>query len=222
MKHFFSIFLLFFCFNACHCEAKLNGNGDLQLWNYNRFYNSFNDKLGIMIEEEFRVGNNISTFYYQHTFVGLYYKICDWLQIMPTYEQIFRKTSVDGNWFPVYVPFFEVLFTLRRETWALSNRTRFEYEMPDTKKENNFFTFRNQTTYTLPIQWTRLKIQPYLSDEFFITSQNGFNQNRVSAGFLIPFVRQFSTDLYYRFRSIKPNKKWLHQNILGVNLIFNF
>ncbi|PCI92635.1 hypothetical protein COB11_06915 [Candidatus Aerophobetes bacterium] len=225
MKHkrFKSIFLAaLFLLSASPLIAIINDNGDWQLWNYNRFYDDLNDKFGIMFEEEFRIGDDISKLFYQHTAVGFYYYIYDWMYILPAYRQIFVRDATVNVWHPIYMPYLDIKFLKDGEKWKFRNRSRFEYRIIDIPGAKDRFVYRNMTKYVLPFEFTRFKIQPYIAEEFFITTFNGFDQNRVSAGLEIPFLKEFFMDIYYRLRSVKPINKWKHQNIIGVNFVIDF
>ena len=218
----FTLFITLFILKCAPAHTLIDQDGDWQFWQYNQFFGNFTDKLGLMFEEEFRVGNNISELFYHHALVGLYYNPVDWFSFMPAYEQIFLREPGTKNWFPVYVPFLQFLFIIKGEKSRFINRTRLEYVMFDKESKTDEFLFRNLSFYILPFQFTKLKIQPYIGEEFFISSENGFKQNRVTGGFQIPIVREFVIDLFYRYVLVKPHDKWKYKNVIGLDFLVTF
>lgn len=219
MKKFSFLLLIFLFTRTPFLQANIDTNGDWQFWNYDRYYAYFNKDAGVFIEQEYRVGDQISTLYYVHTLVGFFYDVFSWFRVMPAFRQTFHRGGEHLPWHTDYTPFFETLFTIPLGKSTFMNRTRFEYIIGSNIKT---FLLRNQFFLTLPVTFTSLKIQPYLSDEIFITSYNGFNQNRFNAGFIFPFFPQFRTQVYYMLRNIKPEHTWHYNNAVGMNLIFDF
>lgn len=176
----------------------------------------------MMIEEEFRVGDNISKLFYVHTIVGIYYNPFSWLSIMPAYEQLFLRRRGLDDWFPVYDPFLQVLFTKETGKWIFRNRSRFEYVMPDNGISNNFFLYRNLCLVVFPFRLTKLNIEPFFDEEVFFSSRDGFDQFRLTGGFQTPILRELAIDLYYRYRGLKRQSGWVFHNIIGVNFAITF
>ena len=69
----------------------------------------------------------------------------------------------------------------------------------------------------LPWKFTKIEIQPYLSDEIFcgFGGTNQLNQNRFSSGLSFGLIRDIKTEIYYMLQSSKSSGIWTDINVLG-------
>jgi hypothetical protein len=76
----------------------------------------------------------------------------------------------------------------------------------------------------LPWKFTKLEIQPYISDEIFIGFDGAteLNQNRFSPGLTMNLTKNLKLDVYYMLQDSKSSGKWVDANILGTKLKLAF
>jgi len=89
----------------------------------------------------------------------------------------------------------------------------------DTDNGNRF---RERIKYYLPFEWTKYKIQPNFSDEFFFNINNKFSysRNRVAIG-IAATVGKFKPELYY-FKEFKKNEGWRGRSVFGFLVKYEF
>jgi hypothetical protein len=63
-------------------------DGDWQFWNTESFKGTINDKMGVYGEQEFRWGDGMSMYYYEHSQIQLDFKALSWLTIAPAFREV--------------------------------------------------------------------------------------------------------------------------------------
>jgi hypothetical protein len=90
--------------------------------------------------------------------------------------------------------------------------------------QTDSWRYRNKVTVRLPWKFTKMEIQPYLSDEIFIgfSGINQFNQNRFSPGLGLNLTKNIKAEIYYMLQSTKSSDMWVDANVLGtkIKLVF--
>ncbi len=197
--------------------------GDFQYWSNAGASVDINNDWKATFEEEFRIGDNISRLYYHHSDVGFVYSgLADWLDLGFNYKQVYEKdTGGFGKWREEHRPHFNV--TVKGKLFGLdvSDRSRIEYR--DLENTKDYWRYRNKATVKLPFRLTFLKLQPYLADEVFFSSNGkGFDRNRFYSGLTLPLLKGVSGDIYYMFQSSKSGSELKDINVLGTALRFSF
>ncbi len=202
-------------------HAKVNQNGDFQIWasESNRIpFTSVSDLKGVA---EFRFGDDASSLFFKYYQLQLIYKRIVWMHIAPGYRQVFtRMTKKSSKWESMYVPLVDLSLHGCLGGWKISNRTRLLYSIGDTVPD--FLVYRNRLRLVTPWRLTRFCFTPYIDDEVFFIEDKSFNQNRFTMGFILPLGGNLSGKLFYRLRHLKLGSDWSHQNILGIGLDFTF
>jgi len=195
-------------------------DGDFQIWNTDTEELKVNKDTKIALEEEFRWGDNAGEFYYQHYDVGISYNLKEYLNIGVGYRQIYelknRKFKEENSPYAVA----SLLWDLKG--FKFEDRNRFEYRHFDYQAEAG--RYRNKLTVKLPWKFTALDIQPYISDEVYLSigGTNQFNQNRFGSGFGMNLTKNIKGDIYYMLVDVRSPGKWKETNVLGTKLKISF
>ncbi|MFA5092528.1 MAG: DUF2490 domain-containing protein [Candidatus Omnitrophota bacterium] len=198
-------------------------DGDFQIWNTDVEEVQLKKDLKLVLEQEFRWGNNSSEFYYQHYDAGLTYVLDKAWLVGAGYRQIYARSNVDTSWQAESSPYAFVTYLTEFAGFKFDDRNRLEYQY--YSYQNDTGRYRNRLTIKAPWKFTKLEIQPFVSDEVFIMIGNaqGFNQNRLSGGFVFSPLNNFKAEIYYMLLSTKSNSGvWKDYNVLGTKLKVTF
>ncbi|MBN1354219.1 MAG: DUF2490 domain-containing protein [Candidatus Omnitrophica bacterium] len=211
----FIFFVFFFT-----CIQNLYAKGDLQYWNTATLEWKAKKDWKLSFEEEFRLAEELTTFSYKHSDLGLSYSgMADWLEIKISYRQIFNISH--DRWKYENVPNLNI--TAKADFFGinLTDRNRMEYRDIEDKKSD--WRYRNKFTAILP-KLTRLGIEPYAADEIFIdcTEDFEFNRNRLYAGITFALIKNLKLDLYYLLQTTKSGGKWVSYNVFGTKAKLSF
>jgi len=194
-------------------------DGDFQIWNTDVQEEQINNKAKITLEEEFRFGDNANDFYYHHYDLGFVYILNKYLNSGFGYRQIFEKKNAEFK--QENEPY--IIATL---FWGLSgfkfdSRNRLEYR--HFNYQTDLWRYRNKFTMKFPWKFTRIGIQPYLSDEIFLAlNRTQLNQNRFYSGLLFNLTSNINLDIHYLLQSTKGSDRWIDANVLGTKLKISF
>ena len=195
-------------------------DGDWQAWLSTSVEGKTSDKKWkVKLEEEVRIGENVSEIFYNHTDFGATYKVVDFFSLGLNYRQVFGRSK--GKWIPEYRPYIHGTFHLKLLDFALDNRNRLEYRIFKDKKD--VWRYRNKTTLTFPWKWTSLEIQPYVADEIFIDTERGrVNRNRLYGGIKFKLMEHLKAQTFYLWQANESKGKWFDANVIGVKLKVGF
>jgi hypothetical protein len=110
-----------------------------------------------------------------------------------------------------------VNITPKFDLWKfrIENRNRIVYRhfhatTPDQLR------YRNRILIKYPIEFKKIVIAPYTSNEIFISSNGtGYNQNRFESGVEFGLTKYVKIDVSYMQQQIKGlNDKWVKANVL--------
>ncbi len=197
-------------------KAYAYDSGDFQVWNTDVEELKVNAKTKIALEEEFRWGNNADEFYYHHYDLGLFYDLNKHLNVGGGYRQVYELKS--GNFKPEEAPYLTATLFGDWKGFKLDDRSRLEYR--HFSYQTDGWRYRNKFTLKFPWKFTKIEIQPYLSDEMLIVFGviNQFNENRFSSGLSFSLTKNIKAELYYMLRSTKGVDTWIDSNVLGTKL----
>ncbi len=200
-------------------NARFNKNGDFQVWEIQTLEKTITDNFGIRIDNELRIGDDVSRVFYLYVQGFLVYRPYDWLILSPGYRQEWLRK--DGALKPQYAPQFDTYFIYIGDKVVFTNRNRFGYLF--RYKEFNSVFYRSRVRLSFPLEKKSLFMQPYVDNEIFIVQGRGFNQNRSSIGVLFRVTDQFDPRLFYMVRlDKKEDGSWKHINIVGLHLYFTY
>ncbi|OGX14849.1 MAG: hypothetical protein A2166_06085 [Omnitrophica WOR_2 bacterium RBG_13_41_10] len=201
-------------------SAYAYDDGDFQIWNTDVEEFKVNKDSKIAFEEEFRWGNNASEFYYQHYDIGFFHNLKKWLNIGGGYRQVYELKK--GKFKLENEPYVTMTLLWDLKGFKFDDRSRIEYRYFDYQDDS--WRYRNKIAVKLPWKFTKLEIQPYLSDEVFIgfSTISEFNQNRFSSGLSMNLTKKLKAEIYYMLQSTKSSGKWVDANVFGTKMKITF
>jgi hypothetical protein len=194
-------------------NAYAYDDGDFQVWNTDAEEFKINKDAKIALEQEFRWGNRAKELYYQHYDLGFFYDLAKYLNVGAGYRHVLSK-STKNKFLIENEPYVTATLFWDLAGFKFDDRSRLEYNHFDYKGDTG--TYRNKLTIKAPWKFTKLQIQPYLSDEvFFVFDDNqNFNKNRFSAGLGMTITKNIKAEIYYMLQSSKSTG-WVDANVLG-------
>jgi hypothetical protein len=196
--------------SVCHASDVKN----IQHWNSEGIQIKLTTDWAFEIREELRLEDNGGSLYHYFTETGLMYAFRDYLDFSVNYRHIKNKKNED--WATEYRPHINGTMKIRWHEFVIGDRNRIEFRK--FEDGNHSWRWRNKLSIQSPFRWTRLKIEPYVSDEVFIDfDKNEFNQNRLYIGWKLTFFKHVRGDLFYMCQSIKSTG-WKDNHIIGTNL----
>ena len=197
---------------------------DFQVWNTDVEEINLNKSAKVLLEEEFRLGDNAGNFYYQHYDIGYVRDLSRYLNAGFGYRYVQemknKKFKVENEPYLMATLFWQWL------GYKFASRSRLEYRYFQYQADS--WRYRNKFTVKLPWEFTRREIQPFLADEIFIRF-NGteLNENRLFIGLGFKITKNLAGEIYYLLRSIKNYHKtttnsWTDADVLGSNLKLMF
>ena len=201
-------------------KAYAYDNGDFQIWNTDTEEMKLNKKSKLVFEQEFRLGDNASDFYYQHYDVGYVYDLNKQLNLGIGYRYI--KELKNKAFRVENEPYLIATLFWGLAGFKFDDRNRFEYRTFNYNQVDSG-RYRNKLTVKLPWKFTKKEIQPYLADEIFIRfNGTDLNQNRFSFGLGFNITKNLKGEVYYMLQSTKNYMKtestWTDANVLGTKL----
>lgn len=195
-------------------------DGDFQVWNTDVEEFKINKDSKIAFEEEFRWGDNANEFYYHHYDIGFFYNLKKYLNIGGGYRHIYELKK--GKFKLENEPYLTATLLWDIKGFKFDDRNRMEYRHFVYQADSG--RYRNKVTVKLPWKFTRIEIQPYLSDEIFVGfgGTNQFNQNRYSCGLGMNLTKNIKAEIYYLLQSSKASPHWTDTNVLGTKVKMAF
>ena len=194
--------------------------GDFQIWNANVEEFKVNNNSKIALEQEFRWADNASEFYYHHYDAGFFYDLKKYLNVGAGYRHIYElkqsKFKIENE------PYICLGLIWDSKGFKFEDRSRMEYR--HFSYQTDLWRYRNKFTVKAPWKFTKIEIQPYLSDEIFVglNRNTQFNQNRFYSGFGMNLTKNVKAEAYYMIQSTKSSKIWKDVNVLGTKLKIAF
>lgn len=196
-------------------------DGDFQVWNTDVEELKISQDSKIALEQEFRWGNQAKELYYQHYDLGFFYDLAKYLNVGAGYRHVLSK-STRNKFLIENEPYITATLLWEMAGFKFDDRSRLEYNHFDYKNDTG--RYRNKLTVKVPWKFTKLQIQPYLSDEIFVVfdeAQN-FNTNRFYAGLGMTVTKNLKGEIYYLLQSSKGSVHWTDANVLGTKFKLSF
>jgi len=204
---------------SVHGRPVLNGDGDFQFWNKNRFTKLFREKYEFGLELEDRYGKDASVLYVYYIQGNLYYNLADWLSAGPVFREQFIL-GADKIWRTTHMPMGDVFLRWEVGGWNLIDRNRVVYTIPEDGQ--NIWVYRNQVYLYSPWKFGKIQLNPLVYDEAFFREYSGYSENRLACGFAFTLSKYNKNELLFMFRDIKQGEVWFHQHVLYGIIRFNF
>ena len=195
-------------------------DGDFQIWNTDVEEFKINKDVKIAFEEEFRWGDNANEFYYHHYDAGFSYNLKEYLNIGGGYRHVYELKK--GKFELENEPYLTATLLWDLKGFKFEDRNRMEYRHFDYQADS--WRYRNKLTIKLPWKFTKMEIQPFVSDEIFVGfgTISEFNQNRFSSGLGMNLTENTKVEIYYMLQNTKSSGVWTDANVLGIRLKLAF
>ena len=203
--------------------AHQNKKRDFQVWNTDSITIPLSKRVFFSSDIEFRYKKYARNLYYKQVQAQLHFYLTPSMTIGPGYKQI--SHLINHQWDKEHTPLCDLMFYLLKNTWQLSDRNRIEYRiLPNSMLDGkNRWVYRNRLSLMPPFQLIPFQLSCYLSDEIFWQEGLGISENRALFGLVSPSRRKCWLSIYYMRRWLKTlQKNHLHQNIIGINILFRF
>jgi len=216
-KNFLAALFLVLILNL---KAYAYDDHDFQVWNTDLQEFKINKNLKATLEEEIRFGDNANEFYYHHYDLGVNYSLNKYFSFGGGYRHVLELKK--GKFKPENEPYMMATVSDEFKGFKLDSRSRLEYRHFNYQTDS--WRYRNKFTLKFPWKFTKLEIQPYLSDEIFVGIGviTQFNQNRLSPGIAFNIAKNWKAELYYMYESKKGTDIWTSINILGTKIKYSF
>ena len=198
-------------------------NHDFQFWNINIEEVRLHKSGKLVLEQEFRYGDNGSTFYYQHYDTGYVHEFNNFFNAGLGYRHVNQKKA--DKFLDESEPYAIIVIQGECAGFKISDRNRVEYRYFDYQVSS--WRYRNKLDIKFPWKFTRKEIQPFIADEIFLRfNGTDLNQNRLFAGFAFNIIKNLKSEIYYMWQSTKNYAKvesyWTDINALGIKLKASF
>ncbi|MHC4619159.1 MAG: DUF2490 domain-containing protein [Planctomycetota bacterium] len=193
----------------------------MEYWQQIGLSHDINEDWVVHAEQEFRAGRRNGNPYLHNVNVGLVYKnLTDWLDIGADFKKEYEKDSA-GKFRGENRPHLSLLFKGKLLDIDAGNRLRVEYR--DRENKEDIFRLRNQVKLKFPVKFTKLALQPFVAEEFFVNlGDNNVSQNRLSAGFSSRPAKSVEIRVYYMWKTSKIPGGWEDTNVIGTGLVLRF
>jgi hypothetical protein len=229
---------LFFIHSFGVRAAHAYDDNDSQVWTGASEEVEISNKSKIALDEEFRWGDDAREFYYHHYDAGLSYSVKDYLKIAGGYRHVYELKN--GKFKQENQPFMAATLLWDMRGFKFEDRNRLEYRHFEYRSDS--WRYHNKVTMKFPAKFTRLEIQPYLSDEIYLSfgEKHMFDQNRFSVGLNIKLTKNIHAELYAMRASSRGSDTndtgvfanllssgplfddWINSNVFGTKLKVSF
>ena len=177
------------------------------------------DKWDGSVISESRYKDDMSDHHYSHLDVALSYDFLDWLEIGTNYRYISRATPI--GWKRENRPNINAKLKWNWADFECSDNNRLEYRI--IEDFGDIWRYKNKLKIEYPLEWTDLKISPYVSEEIFCDFDVGqLNGYRLEAGFSMQLLKNSELSIAYQFGNDKFRGNWIDRNFLITQLKISF
>lgn len=215
----FIVALIYWGFFDGVCFGSRSGN--LEYWQTQSISLDINKDFAFTVSEQVRMGRHGGNPYFHNVDLALVYKsLADWLDIGFNFKKQYEKDS-KGKFRQENRPNLNITVKGNLLNLDTSNRSRLEYRDREHKKE--VFRFRNKTTIKFPFKLTKLNLQLYVAEEWFVNlGEDNINQNRLFSGFSCTLAKNIKGSIYYMWKTSKITGGWEDTNVIGIEFKFLF
>lgn len=189
------------------------GSRDSEYWSKYSFEMACSNRFGLDLQPEFRFKDTFEEYYYSKTYLGLFYKLNEFIKIKGYYAYKTKKAKT--GWRGTHLLYLDPSLKFNLRNIDLSNRFRLEYDFG--KKE---LVYRNR----LKIENSLYKSITYFIKEeaFYSFLSHRLEENRLSLGFSLKVLEKTSLSGEYMLNSKKANSLWQKVNVIITKLSFLF
>ena len=99
-------------------------------------------------------------------------------------------------------------------------RNRVQYQIFETGGER--WLYRNRLRIISPWRWTKLRLNPFVGQEFFWEEGRGINQTRLTGGLFLHIHERFKLNFFYMMRHTRRGGDWARQNVFSAHIYLFF
>ncbi|TSC81672.1 MAG: hypothetical protein G01um101420_918 [Parcubacteria group bacterium Gr01-1014_20] len=201
-------------------SAQTLTDGDKQFWGTFVLNGNLPQKLKVSFEEELRIGEDASDFYYFHAEGGLTYELSKSVSLGAGYRQVYEQKK--ERWLEERRPAAFVTLSWSWMGVEFSDRNRLEYRHREAS--TLMWRYRNKITAVFPHEWIGGKLQPFLSDELFVDLSEGeVVRNRIFAGVGRKLNKNVGVEAYYLLQTSRQSTgDWTTFHVVGSKLKLSF
>lgn len=204
--------------------AKVNSNGDTQLWASTLFRANVMEKVDVSIYNEIRFGDAFQVPYFTLSQFFALYRPIQPVELFGGFRMVSRARTATNKhlWFYAYDPVLGFTFFQPVHNWVLSNRFWGQYSYVPLKGVKDRFLYRNRFNVKTPYSLFSDNCNVYFFDEFFLVEGHGLNQNRISIGIDLELNTVARSFMEIMMRQLKVGNQWRNHPVLNINLNFTF
>ena len=207
------ILIFFVSITAINAQVFENN----QFWHAEKFQKKINDKTSLSLEQDFRLGENLSELHYIHTDFGIKHQLTRAFSLNLNFREIFEQKG--DKLTREHRPHGQIAWKGKFGLYSLSGRARMEYRMKQDK--DPVIRNRNMIAVKFGNGFTPLKLVPYVADEiFYDLEESELNRNRFYVGFEIKSISFVKATVYYLQQSDLKDDKWEPTNVVGMKFSF--
>jgi len=210
MKKRLFTFVLVFMQSLC-----LWAKDDWQNWSMLQIQAKAHEKITLRLQTEHWLTQNFSKFSLSNVDGGFLWRPVKYFEAGPFYRYQYVDSLQGPNTGENRI-YIEASLRYPAEPWVFSNRSRIEYREMQVK---DFWTYRNETRITRHFTFKKLRLSPYISEEwFFHSNKNKVAENRASVGWQTRFHENAGVTLFYLIRHTETRQDWKSDQVLGATL----
>lgn len=193
-----------------------------ETWQIQTFSGQLFPKMTATVQTEFRLGDDMKKFYYQHTHFELSYPLISWLAIAPAYRQTYTRipATVDTGFKVTFMPMINLTGKYSWKGIVFSDRIRL-VRISEENEPDVLWRFQNRSVIRFPAIIQQGHICPVLAEELFVLKErNGLYRHREVAGFEMQPLEKIVLSFVYLFDEELDRPKKIHA--LGLYLQFIF
>jgi len=182
---------------------------------------------GMYVYQEFNFdkdpGHNLTGQAHELGFV--YSGFADWFDLIGSYCKYYGKSA--GKWMEEDTPFVVGVVKWKMMNIDMSNSSRIEFNK--RRNASDRWRYRNTIALSPDIQWTKLEVSPFLTDEIFYDMDEEYvSANELKVGVKFKVTKNSTGRIYYLLAhshsrsTTSSDDEWHSSPILGIGLTANF
>lgn len=180
---------------------------------------ALNDDWFLISRSNLASRDNFGDRFLGYTGMGVGYQLSPRFSIRAGYRRAWFRFTDD--WQLENRGYLEGYFADRFNGFRISHRARVEFRYFDWRDDD--VRLRNEIVVEAPWVLTPLKLKPYLEEELFYSTRNGWIEaNWLGAGLAWRPAKGVKLKLGYRWNRFRAGDDWANRNVLvtGMNLFF--
>jgi len=194
-----------------------HGFEDTQFWHSEKFEETVNKKTSIALEQDFRVGDNMSSLLYFHADFGFKRSINESYSINLNFRKVFEQRGLEIK--REHRPHVQIAWSGKSGSFSISSRARLEYRI--RKGEDSVFRNRDMISLQYEKGFSALMLVPYIANEIFYDfEKNELSRNRFYIGARIGSLKLVKPTIYFLIQTGIKNENIFHIGVIGFKFKF--